>query len=419
MNPRPEGAAERVTGNQARPDARLSAETVRLLPVVAPVALAGAAAFVAAVSTFASSRPGVDLLAGVLALLVAAAFVEAFPVPVEGSPAGGVSLAAVFIVGAAVIYGWAPAAIVAFLTAALIQLVQREAAIRLVYNASVYCLGAVAAGAAASFEPDVSGDASVLVTVLLSASAFFGVNILLTTAVVSRWARKQFAPLLRGTLYRTAIPFATMASVALMLDVLWEREPVFAAALVGPLVAIALYQGSVHRALVATRLALTDALTGLGNERHFQERLQRELDRAELGRSSLTLCLIDLDDFKRVNDRFGHPAGNRALEQVASSLRHGGEAFRLGGDEFALLLPGRSEEEAHLIMASVADRIAAAQYSHGEPVTVSAGLATYPAHGVERNDLVRVADEALYRAKRDGKNRMRAYRPVEISVAGA
>ena len=131
-----------------------------------------------------------------------------------------------------------------------------------------------------------------------------------------------------------------MASAALMLVVLWERSPFFAAALIGPLLAIALYQRSTHRAMRAMRLALTDPLTGLGNHRHFHERLQRELLDAQERGTPLSLVLLDIDDFKAINDRFGHPTGDRVLSQLATRLRQGGEGFRLGGDEFAVLLPG-------------------------------------------------------------------------------
>ena len=134
-----------------------------------------------------------------------------------------------------------------------------------------------------------------------------------------------------------------MASAALMLVVLWERSPFLSVALVGPLLAIPLYQRAIVRALRAMRLALTDPLTGLGNHRHFHERLERELRHAQEKRLPLTLCLVDVDDFKRINDRFGHPAGDRVLSRLATRLRQTGEAFRLGGDEFALLLPGYDE----------------------------------------------------------------------------
>jgi len=208
-----------------------------------------------------------------------------------------------------------------------------------------------------------------------------------------------------------------MGSAALMLVVLWERSPVLSSALVGPLLAISLYQRSTHRALRAMRLALTDPLTGLGNHRHFHERLQGELQTAEEHATSLTLCFVDIDDFKNINDRFGHPSGDRVLSQVAGKLRQGGEAFRLGGDEFALLFVDHDEETALAAASSIVERIRALDLDHIGGVTASAGLATFPVQGHGRDELIRLADSALYWAKEHGKNRVRLYRPdvVELS----
>ena len=121
------------------------------------------------------------------------------------------------------------------------------------------------------------------------------------------------------------------------------------------------------------RLALTDPLTGLANHRSFQERVQRELVGAEARSIPFTLCMIDIDDFKRVNDLFGHPVGDRVLAQVGARLRQNGEAFRLGGDEFALLLPARSAEEALPIAQNVLARIASLDLNDVGSVTASAG----------------------------------------------
>ena len=208
---------------------------------------------------------------------------------------------------------------------------------------------------------------------------------------------------------QTAAPFAFMVSAALALVVLWQREPVLSIALVGPLLAIALYQRSTFKAMQAMRLALTDPLTGLGNHRSFHERLQRELVAAEHEGSSLALCLVDFDDLKRVNDRFGHPVGDLVLGQVASRLRQGGEAFRLGGDEFAVLLPRQDARQATAVASSIVERVAALHIEGVGSVTVSAGVATYPIHGSGRDELIRLADSALYLAKKEGKNRVRAY----------
>jgi diguanylate cyclase (GGDEF)-like protein/putative nucleotidyltransferase with HDIG domain len=213
------------------------------------------------------------------------------------------------------------------------------------------------------------------------------------------------------------VPFSLMASAALMLVVLWERSPFLSVALVGPLLAIQLYQRAIVGALRAMRLAHTDPLTGLGNHRHFHERLERELRHAHEKRLPLTLCLVDVDDFKRINDRFGHPAGDRVLSRLAARLRQTGEAFRLGGDEFALLLPGYDEAAAVTAAASVVERIAVIEFEQLGSVTVSAGVATSPMHASERDELIRLADSALYWAKEYGKNRVRSYRPDVIELA--
>jgi diguanylate cyclase (GGDEF)-like protein/putative nucleotidyltransferase with HDIG domain len=387
------------------------------LPLLAPVALAGVVALATAALTFALSSPSIAVLGGVLALWVAATFVEAHPVPIEGISAEGISLAAVFIVGVAVIYGWAPAVVIGFLSRGIIELIQRRPLIRLVYNSAVYALGGAAAGGAATLAESEGGVAGLLLEVILGAAAFYAVNIPLIAGIISRWAGEPFFPMLKKSIYWTAVPFSIMASVSLMLAVLWERSPLLATALVGPLVAIALYQRSVYSALKAMRLALTDPLTGLGNHRHFHERLQRDLDKAQAEGFALTLCLLDVDNFKQINDRFGHPVGDRVLAQVATRLRQGGEAFRLGGDEFALLLPRRDEHEGLAIAKSIIERVAEMDCDHGGRVSMSAGVATYPQHGVERAELVRVADSALYLAKEHGKNTVRVYRPDLIELA--
>jgi diguanylate cyclase (GGDEF)-like protein len=157
------------------------------------------------------------------------------------------------------------------------------------------------------------------------------------------------------------------------------------------------------------QLALTDPLTGLGNHRHFHERLQREL--ASEDDTVVSLCLIDLDNFKSINDQHGHPTGDRVLAHVASRLRQGGEAFRLGGDEFAILLPGAGEQQALETARAIVQRIGGTDFEEVGEITVSAGVATFPQHGRERDSLIRLADGALYWAKEHGKNQVRLARP--------
>jgi HD-GYP domain-containing protein (c-di-GMP phosphodiesterase class II) len=124
-----------------------------------------------------------------------------------------------------------------------------------------------------------------------------------------------------------------------------------------------------------------------------------------------------VDDFKRINDRFGHPAGDRVLSLVATRLRQTGEAFRLGGDEFAVLLPGYEESEATTAAESIIDRIAALDLEQMGTITVSAGIAVVPQHARERDELLRLVDSALYWAKEYGKNQARRYRPDVVELA--
>jgi diguanylate cyclase (GGDEF)-like protein/putative nucleotidyltransferase with HDIG domain len=374
-----------------------------------PLIGAGAAIVLAALWSIAASPPELVTVAGLAALLVSASFAEAFPVPVE--PEGSVSLTAVFIVAAGVIYGWEAAVLIAFLTGSMIELAGRKPFVRLACNSSIYALGGAASALAAQSLPHHHAVETILGETLLGAVAFFAVNMVLASAVIARAAGEPLRALLLRNSAENATPFAIMASVSLMLAVLWRESPFLMAALVGPLVAVALYQRSVHKAMHAMRLALTDTQTGLGNKRHFEELLQRYLDCSDGSGAPLTLCLIDLDNFKQVNDTYGHPVGDKVLSTVAARLRRGGESFRLGGDEFAILLPGRSAEEGRAIAESVARRIVDARYDHGGGVSVSVGVATYPQDGVERNELVRVADKALYSAKGHGKARVHVYRP--------
>jgi diguanylate cyclase (GGDEF)-like protein len=394
----------------------LSRETRRLLPVIAPVLVAATIAVVAAIARFAVFDPSATEFAGLLALLAAATFVEAFPVPIENVPVGGTSLASVFIVGAAILYGWAPAILIGLFTQLLVELGRRQSLSRVAYNTAVYSLGAAAAGGAAAAMPD-DGFALLAAEAAVAASAFYAVNLPLVAAVVSRWAREPFLGLLQRAVSSTFIAFAIMASLTLMLVVLWERSPFLAAALVGPLAAIALYQRSVHRELAAMRLALTDPLTGLGNHRHFDERLRAGHVETEALGLPLSVCLIDVDNFKDVNDRLGHPAGDRVLAQIAGRLRQDGEAFRLGGDEFALLLPEKNEEAAVEVAEGVLARVAQIELGRDLRAQASAGLVTYPQLGVELTDLLRVADKALYLAKAHGKGRVRVFRPDLLELA--
>ncbi len=388
----------------------------RLLAVLVPVCAAGLGVACAAAVSFAVTPHKATTLLGLAALLSASTLADRFPVPVDGVDTGGVSLSFVFGVASIVLFGWAAGLMVVFLAPAITQLLERRPPVRIAYNVSVLALAATAAGAVAG-PLHGEGPGDVLARVGAAATAQYTINLVLITAVVAVSSRRSLFGLARTNVRWTIVPFSLMGSAALMLVVLWQRSPFLSVALVGPLLAIQLYQRAIVGALRAMRLALTDPLTGLGNHRNFHDRLEGELRYAHERRLPLSLCMVDIDDFKRINDRFGHPAGDRVLSQLAARLRQTGEAFRLGGDEFALLLPGADESAALAAASSVVERIAALNLEPTGAVTVSVGIATSPQHAGERDELIGLADSALYWAKEYGKNRVRAYRPDVIELA--
>ena len=147
-----------------------------------------------------------------------------------------------------------------------------------------------------------------------------------------------------------------------------------------------------------SRESRCDALTGLPNRRAFEERLPVELARAARS-GPVSLCLLDLDGFKGVNDRLGHPAGDevlRGIAQVLEGSRVADDCFRIGGDEFAIVMPGTSEEEAQVAAERIAYQVLAAGLGEGE-ISVSFGIAT----SVERDSeaLLAAADQELLAAK--------------------
>jgi diguanylate cyclase (GGDEF)-like protein len=389
----------------------------RLAALIVPVCVAGFGVLVAAGYSFATTALSGRELIGFAALVAAATLAERFPVPISAEPGGGVvSLTFVFAVATIVLYGWAAGALLLMVATATIGLAQHRPFQRTAFNVAVLAIVALVAG---SLIAPINGDTvgGLLAQVMVAATADSVLNIVLISAAIALSTGQRYTRLVSSNVKDTIVPFAFMASAALMLVVLWERSEILAVALIGPLLAISFYQRSTHRVLAAMRLALTDPLTGLGNHRHFHERLQRELQHAEEDGSRLALCFVDVDDFKAVNDQFGHPAGDRVLQQVSGRLRQGGEAFRLGGDEFALLLVDHDEQAALQAAESVVGRIGALELDHIGKITVSAGLATFPLQGHGRDELIRLADSALYWAKEHGKNRVRLYRPDVVELA--
>ncbi len=155
------------------------------------------------------------------------------------------------------------------------------------------------------------------------------------------------------------------------------------------------------------RLSITDDLTGLYNHRHFFKTLEAELVRRGRQRTSLSLMMVDLDNFKSYNDRYGHLEGDKVLRSVGEivkhSIRHNVDSgYRYGGDEFAVLLIGASMDRARAIAERIRSSIEQSEFQN---ITVSVGLSEYRDH-FDLEGFVKSADDALYTAKHAGGNRI-------------
>jgi len=167
------------------------------------------------------------------------------------------------------------------------------------------------------------------------------------------------------------------------------------------------------------RLAITDELTGLNNYRYLQQRLDEEIERAKRYRKDISFIMIDADDFKRFNDTNGHIAGDEALAEIGSVLRsvvrEVDVVCRYGGEEFSVVLPETDAAGAFVAAEKLREAIATHRFANAEGertevLSVSVGIATYPIHAQDKESLLRCADDALYHAKRHGKNRVRSPR---------
>jgi diguanylate cyclase (GGDEF)-like protein/PAS domain S-box-containing protein len=179
--------------------------------------------------------------------------------------------------------------------------------------------------------------------------------------------------------------------------------------------------GSISIALANLRLrerlqyqSIRDVLTGLYNRRYFDETLLREMNRASRGNHPLSILMFDIDHFKKFNDAHGHDAGDFVLNNVSeimlSFIRESDIACRYGGEEFMIILPDTPIEIAQKRAETLRGEISRNELRfNDEPlgaITISIGVAAYPQHGEQKNALIKSADEALYQAKQNGRNRV-------------
>jgi diguanylate cyclase (GGDEF)-like protein len=182
-------------------------------------------------------------------------------------------------------------------------------------------------------------------------------------------------------------------------------------------IALALENARLFHAM--SQMATTDELTRIANRRKFMESLHLELQKARRTGQPLSLILCDVDHLKKINDSFGHAAGDTAIRHVAESLRQDRAESdlpaRLGGEEFAVILPDTDILAAARAAEQICTTLASTPITKVGTVTASFGVATFPDDGAEAKDLIKTADERLYTAKGAGRNQV-CYVTISRSV---
>lgn len=278
---------------------------------------------------------------------------------------------------------------------------------RLIFTAATVVLATLAASALNTAAIPSRGVLAVglpgAIGVLAALLAYMAINQSLVSTVVyivTRPANWRTGMLTGDDL---ALELAT-----LVLGVL-TAEALLHSPLITPLVLVLLVV--IHRSSLVRRLqhgATTDAKTGLLNAAGWRQLAQRQLRRVQRGRNGATVLMIDLDHFKKINDTYGHLAGDTVLRAVADTLARelrGHDAVgRFGGEEFVVFLDGIAPATALTICTRLNSRIRELRFDDVRQVTASIGLANYPADGRHLDDLIEAADVAMYRAKARGRD---------------
>ena len=174
---------------------------------------------------------------------------------------------------------------------------------------------------------------------------------------------------------------------------------------------------------VCEEAAFTDHLTGLANRRRFERQLEREVGRVERFGHPFTLLMLDIDSFKKLNDSFGHDAGDDAIRRLGKVLREGTRgidmAARIGGEEFAVLLVETSKDGGFEVAERLRSAIKSLEIPRAGSITASFGVAECPSDAQTAADILKAADVALYEAKRNGRDQVVALPPLQSNSMAA
>ena len=369
-----------------------------------------------AVMAIALDPPGAGEALAVMLFLALALLAELKPVPLEEDDLSTVSLAFVFILASVILFGWEYGVAIAATSALVAQLVEKKPLLRTSFNTSVYALSAFAAAVPALvLGAGIDRDAlAITIYALWGGAAFVAVNFAFISLAISFHQRISALPLLKEELRLVGPAFAIQAFLAALAAALWATDARLLVLMAGPLFTVTLYQRSSLASRIAKRDAHTDSLTLLGNNRAYELGLANALELAAESGSRLSLCVVDIDDFKQINDTYGHPLGDNVLVEIARVLVPEGNAvgaFRFGGDEFAILFTC-SQTRVRNHIEAIYRRVSESRFSHGAATTVSVGVAAFPDDASDVEGLERAADSALYWAKRHGKNRSCFFSPA-------
>jgi diguanylate cyclase (GGDEF)-like protein len=391
----------------------------RLFAYIALTALVALPIIVASLAAIALDPPS-GSTAGIVVLFFALALVaDLRPVPMDDDGKSEVSIASVFIVTSAILFGWRYAVPLAALSIGITYVAARRPAIRTVFNVSMYAISAWGAALPVMLFGSINGSGPGRLTayVLLGGAVHLAVNVMLVSGAISISQGARYRQVVVPGLRQGGGAFAIMVLLAALAANLWVMHSWLLVLLAGPLFTLTLYQRSALHSRIATRDANTDNLTGLGNHRAYQATLRERIAESERSGEPFSLCLVDVDNFKHVNDVYGHPAGDEVLVLIGDMLGSAGsaEAFRFGGDEFAVLF-SLDEMSAYRELEGVQRDLSLIEASPAGPVTISVGIASFPAHAEGAEELQRTADGALYWSKQHGKNRSCLYSPSVVRI---
>jgi diguanylate cyclase (GGDEF)-like protein len=392
---------------------------LRLFAYLTATALVAFPLVIAAVLEIAVDPPSATTAAAVCVFFSLALIADLRPVPMDESGKSEVSIASVFIVTAAILFGWQYAVLLAAVSIGITYVVTHRTVAHTVFNSSMYAISAWGAALPVLLLGPIHGPQPARLTayVLFGGAIHLAANVALVAGAISAAQSISYREVLLPGLRRGGAAFGVMVLLAALAANLWVMQSWLLVLLAGPLFTLTLYQRSALHSHIASRAALTDNLTGLGNHRAYQAALREGIAECERGGQPFSLCLVDVDNFKQVNDRYGHPVGDDLLVLIGGLLSgpDDAQAFRFGGDEFAVIF-SLDEMSAYREFEQIQQQLALMDASPGDPVTISIGIASYPAHADSPDELQRRADGALYWSKQHGKNRSCLYSPSVVRI---